>query len=78
MLKLLAMSLLWNRLPSEVLHIEDSYAAWCLDEAVYYLYCLMREEETPEEEAPTKLPRDVLESLRGKGGTSIEGAFNGG
>lgn len=41
------MSKLYNKLPSELLHIKDEYTAYCFDEACAYILTKMESGEQP-------------------------------
>lgn len=50
------MSKMYNKLPSEVMHIKDEYVAFCFDEACFYIRVQLEKDETPqfESEQPEK------------------------
>lgn len=68
-MRVAAMARLWNRLPSEILHISDDYTAYCFDEAVFF-WILSKQDEG--QEAREKLSPDVIPGLVGKRGIAIE------
>ena len=47
MLQLINMSNLYRCRPSDLLHIEEEYAAWCLDEACLFVKMKIDEGEEP-------------------------------
>lgn len=69
MTRVAAMAQLWKKLPSEILHIQDDYTAYCIDEAVFVFTLL---QQTEEQEAQERLAPDFLDRLTGMGGITVE------
>lgn len=68
MVQLVNMSNLYRCRPSELLHIEEEYAAWCLDEACMYVRMKIDEGEEPVFRKQYASFSDIYGDLK-KGGT---------
>lgn len=62
-LDILAMSRMYNRLPSEFLGIEDHYTAYCFDEACAVIQGRIENNETPKFKVKYKSFTDIYKNM---------------
>lgn len=67
LLQLINMSNAYRCSPSQLLHVEEDYAAWCLDEACFFVKRKIDEGEEPLFKKAYKSFSDVYKDLQ-KGG----------
>ena len=65
------MSRTYQRLPSEILHIEDPYIAYSIDEAIFTYMLEKQSKEEPEGEEVQELSREDLGKLIGMRGVTF-------
>ena len=58
------MSSLYNRMPSEILGIEDEYTGYCLNEACAYIHAKLDAGETPRFQKKFKSFTDMYDSYK--------------